>query len=368
VLSISNGSYSITDTVSTIFAEKQVEFIDSINTLDNWITNSFSLINNPDKINDLVVTDSPNGLYIGSTNAYLTLNKLIDLRNVIAAELSFDAKWDIEVANDYMALYISDDGGGSWKQPCGNLARIGTLNQSNYSIIYDGVQKNWIKEKVNLSDYIGSEILIKFVLNTDVAVNRDGVYIDNVMIEIGKKSSENKLIDFSILNPLSNGTISDTNCIIKVPNPTDLSKLISQFVISPFAKAYVSNQEQISGITQNDFNSPVIYEIKAENGFVKKYLVTVSEDNSTANLLTISENFIHLYPNPVKNVFYIDRQFENTQVSICDITGKTMNQFTIKKLESGENAVDVSLLDAAIYFVTIKTENDIITQKIQIVK
>lgn len=368
VLTITNGSYTINDTVNNIFAEKSVQFSDSINSLANWKTNSFSLINHPDKLNDLVVTDSPNGKYVGKTDAYLTLNKVIDLKNVIAAELTFDAKWDIEVANDYMAVYISDNNGSSWSQPCGNLARIGTLNQLNYSIIYDGVQPNWIKEKINLSNYLGSEILIKFVFKTDDAVNRDGVYIDNIMVEVGKKSNLNQLLNFSILTPFSKGTISDTNCVVKVPKSKDMTKLVSEFVISPFAKAYVSNYEQTSGITQNDFTNSVVYEIMAENGTLKKYLVTVIEEKGTTSLFSIAENFICIYPNPVNSYFYIEKQNENSQVVITDITGKTVNNFTVKDFESGIKQVDVSLLDSAIYFVIIKTNNQIITRKIEIIK
>ena len=368
VLTISNGSYIINDTVHTIFAEKYVEFSDSINSLTNWNTNSFSLINHPDKLNDLVLTDSPNGLYAGNTNAYLTLKKVIDLKNVIAAELTFDVKWDIEVANDYLAVYISDDGGSNWTQPCGNLARIGTLNQSNYSIIYDGFQSNWIKEKINLSDYLGTEILVKFVFKTDDAVNRDGVLIDNIMVEVGKKSNKNELINFSILNPFSKGTITDTNCVIKVPNSTDLTKLVSEFVISPLAKAYVSNYEQTSGVTKNNFTNSVVYEIMAENGSFKKYLVTVIEDKATASLFSTAENFICIYPNPANTYFYIEKQNENSQVSISDITGKMVNQFTVKDFGSGIKQVDISLLDSAIYFVTVKTNDQIITRKIEVIK
>ncbi len=370
VLTISNGSYSINDTVHTIYSEKYVEFLDSINSLTNWNTNSFSLINHPNKLNDLVVTDSPNGLYFGNTNAYLTLKNGIDLKNVIAAELTFDVKWDIEVANDYLAVYISDDGGSTWIQPCGNLARIGTLNQSNYSIIYDGVQSNWIKEKINLSDYLGSEILLKFVFKTDDAVNRDGVFIDNIMVEVGKKSNDNELINFSFLTPFSKGIISDTNCVIKVAESTDLTKLVSEFVISPFAKAYVSKYEQTSGITQNDFTNSVVYEIIAESGTLKKYLITVKEEEEvgTTSLFSLSEKFISLYPNPVKSYFYIGQQNENSKVIICDISGKTVNQFTVKDLESGIKQVDVSFLDSAIYFVTIKINDQIITRKIEVLK
>ena len=125
------------------------------------------------------------------------------------------------------------------------------------------------------------------------------------MVEVGKKSNLNQLINFSILTPFSKGTISDTNCVVKVPKSTDMTKLVSEFVISPFAKAYVSNYEQKSGSTQNDFTNSVEYEIISESGILKKYLVTVIEDLGAASLFSISENLISLYPNPVKSFLYI---------------------------------------------------------------
>jgi hypothetical protein len=46
----------------------------------------------------------------------------------------------------------------------------------------DGEEPQWIKEEVDLSDYAGQEILLRFEYITDDAVNRPGLVLDDVSV------------------------------------------------------------------------------------------------------------------------------------------------------------------------------------------
>ena len=50
--------------------------------------------------------------------------------------------------------------------------------------MYDGVQTNWVKEEIDLSDYLGSMIKVRFLLYADQGVNEDGFYFDDFQINV----------------------------------------------------------------------------------------------------------------------------------------------------------------------------------------
>ena len=50
--------------------------------------------------------------------------------------------------------------------------------------LYDGTQNDWVFEEINLSDYLGEQILVRFQFRSDNAVNEDGFYFDDLTINI----------------------------------------------------------------------------------------------------------------------------------------------------------------------------------------
>ena len=53
---------------------------------------------------------------------------------------------------------------------------------SNEKLVYDGNQYEWVNEVIDLSDYLGDEILIRFKLYTDQYLRQDGFYFDEFKI------------------------------------------------------------------------------------------------------------------------------------------------------------------------------------------
>ncbi len=112
----------------------------------------------------------------------------IDLSNASYAAVSFYAKWDIEADYDYCQFQVSIDNGTTWIGQCGLYTVDGTSAngsvQPNGKPVYEGV-KNWVREEISLSDYLGETIKVRFILESDGGVRRDGFYFDDFTVYKG---------------------------------------------------------------------------------------------------------------------------------------------------------------------------------------
>ena len=89
---------------------------------------------------------------------------------------------------------------------------------------------------------------------------------------------------------------------------------------------------------------------------VKKYIAPVNIENTTNNNLTI-------YPNPSNGIFTINsEQLTINNLTITDITGKIV--FNSKFQNFSNSKINLTNQPAGIYFITIKTETGIYTQKL----
>lgn len=119
----------------------------------------------------------------------MTLTRAFDLTGVgTPVEMRYWVWYDIEAGWDYLYLVVSADGGKTWdiiQTPSGTDE---DSSGSSYGWAYTGYsgggsQPAWIQEKVDLSDYAGQEILVRFEYITDAAVNGDGLLLDDLQIE-----------------------------------------------------------------------------------------------------------------------------------------------------------------------------------------
>lgn len=102
--------------------------------------------------------------------------------------LTFWTWYDIEEDWDYLYLEASTDGenwqilttpSGTSYDPSGNSYGWGYSGQS-------GGDGSWIQEEIDLSQYAGQEVQIRFEYVTDAAVNGEGLLLDDIAIpEIG---------------------------------------------------------------------------------------------------------------------------------------------------------------------------------------
>jgi len=88
---------------------------------------------------------------------------------------------------------------------------------------------------------------------------------------------EAEILSFSLPGQIGESTIDQVNLTIDInfSDTTDITSLAATFTLSDTANAYIAGQLQQSGVTINDFSSPVIYSIyAADSSVINNYTVT----------------------------------------------------------------------------------------------
>ena len=70
--------------------------------------------------------------------------------------------------------------------------------------VYEGTQTSWVLEEINLSDYLGQQIKVRFQLRSDGGTTADGFYFD----------------DFKMIYDQNSGLIEEIVSLTIHPNPT----------------------------------------------------------------------------------------------------------------------------------------------------
>ncbi len=113
----------------------------------------------------------------------MTLTREFDFTNVNGPiEISYWTWYEIEEDWDYLYLEASTDG-KTWeilKTPSGTDSNP---SGNSYGWGYTGTSRDWIEESVDLSNYAGQKVQIRFEYITDLAVNGEGMLIDDIRID-----------------------------------------------------------------------------------------------------------------------------------------------------------------------------------------
>ena len=118
-----------------------------------------------------------------------TLTRAFDLTGVDSATLEYNVWHHIENLWDYGYVMVSVDGGASWEPLATAHTTADNPHGNAYGPGYTGSSGGWLAERVPLDAYAGQQILLRFEMITDDAVNQPGMVIDDVRIpEIGYSS------------------------------------------------------------------------------------------------------------------------------------------------------------------------------------
>jgi hypothetical protein len=114
------------------------------------------------------------------------------------------------------------------------------------------------------------------VVYTVIAENKDSRDY-KVKVEFEPNTGK-ELKEFGFAKPAAAGIINEAakGISVKVPFGTDVTKLAAVFTCSEKASVKVTNVDQFSGVTINDFTNPVKYTVMAQDGSVQDYTVTVT--------------------------------------------------------------------------------------------
>jgi immune inhibitor A len=135
----------------------------------------------------LLPTNPHSGDYVFWSNrgdeSDMTLTREFDFTGVSAPiDLSFAMWHDLETDYDYVFLEASTDGenweilttpSGTDEDPSGN----------SYGWGWNGQTNDWVTEEVDLSQYAGQKVQIRFEYVTDAALNGEGFLLDDVRVD-----------------------------------------------------------------------------------------------------------------------------------------------------------------------------------------
>jgi len=211
LLSVDNGDFVLSDTLTKIFGESQIIFEDNGDDMSNWSSSQWDVTTSSYYSPPKSITDSPGGNYSNGQTNYITMSDEINLSAAVYAQLNFWAKWEIEQGWDFVQLMISENGSTSWTPLEGKYTVTGNGNQVLGEPLYGGFQTDWVEEEINLTEYIGSTIRFLFMLKSDNSTTEDGFYFDDFtlsIIETGgtgdselEDARENLFISYPIPNP-----------------------------------------------------------------------------------------------------------------------------------------------------------------------
>ncbi|MBI9109473.1 MAG: hypothetical protein JEZ04_22200 [Spirochaetales bacterium] len=136
-----------------------------------------------------------------------------------------------------------------------------------------------------------SSILLFLVISFSLLViGCSGVLFDNPS-DSGDTSTADTLSGDCAITAFTingiNGAIDGTDISLTLPYGTDLTNLVASFVTSG-QNVTVSEVEQISGQTANNFSIPVEYTVYAENGDTEIYTVTACSEPEPYHPNTVS--------------------------------------------------------------------------------
>lgn len=184
LVELSNGQVTWRDTVTKIYGQFSTLFAENGNNLSQWVNNGWGVSNSVYVTAPSSITDSPSGNYGNNENSSVKTTNPVDLSGAISAHLSFWSKWEIEAGWDYVQVSASADNGVSWTNLCGKYTKPGNSDQDPGEPLYDGYQTSWVFEEMELNDFVGQGILLRFRLISDNAVTYNGFFFDDLKVEI----------------------------------------------------------------------------------------------------------------------------------------------------------------------------------------
>ncbi|HYP18440.1 MAG TPA: hypothetical protein VEY08_00080 [Chloroflexia bacterium] len=123
-----------------------------------------------------------------------SLTRRFDLRSVSRATLHVSAWFRIEDDLDYAYVEASSDNGVTWTTLQGDYTTTSNPNGNNLGHAYTGDSAakpgagadGWLQEQIDLTEYAGKEVLLRFEYVTDDGFNTEGIAVDDISIpEIG---------------------------------------------------------------------------------------------------------------------------------------------------------------------------------------
>lgn len=183
-MKMDNGFYTTRDTVSFYYGKYYTNTVPGTDNTTDWTLFHWNTCNSIYHTAPASLGSSTTGCdpYANNITSRLTLKDTLDLTNSLEAYMYFYCRWGIESSYDYLVAEATPVSAINWQPLCARYTKAGTSNQLADEPIYDGQHPDWVQEEMNLADYVGQKIVVRFSLKADGAVNYSGFFIDDMNV------------------------------------------------------------------------------------------------------------------------------------------------------------------------------------------
>ncbi len=378
------------DTLRIIVGIPTYAFVDSTNdpnslwtitatpSYPKWEATTTSYVSAPNSY-----TDSKNGNYLDDATVTMTLTNSLNLSALSNPRLSYWTKWDIEDNWDYCQVKISTNGGSGWTPLEGTYMNPGTGDfQPTGEPLYDGTQSSWVKEEILLSSFNLTNVKFKFELKSDVSINRDGWYLDDIgvvyytliPVELSSFTASSDKEKVSLIWKTSTET-NNKGFELQRASGTG-SHRTSQFTTIGFVPGSGTTTEpsSYSFVDNAPLQGKSIYRLKQIdfNGTFRIYGPVEVDYNGVMNY-SLSQN----YPNPFNPSTIIKYELPeagNVEIKVFNLLGAEVSTLVNEYKEAGRYSVQFSTenlsskIGSGVYFYTIKAGSFVKTMKMIVLK
>jgi hypothetical protein len=281
ILSINDGLIITSDTMHKVFGIPVNVFEDDCNSLANWNAGNWGISTSQFHSPSGSITDSPFGNYQNNISSSITLQEQVDLTHAAYAVLNFWGRWAIEAGWDYVQVKASSNDGLTWTPLSGIYTKTGNENQLPGQPLYDGFQDSWVQEGMDLGNFLGDSILIRFTLVSDNFTTYDGFYFDDLsitIIDVSTGIGETILPEDIILsNPVPNPASSTVRINYALPYLLDDTRLI----------IYNALGQRSADILMENISGSVVFNVDGWRPGLYYYTIAGSFGTSSAKKLII---------------------------------------------------------------------------------
>ncbi|MCJ7694002.1 MAG: immune inhibitor A [Anaerolineaceae bacterium] len=135
----------------------------------------------------LLPVDAFSGEYVFWSNmgdeSNMRLTREFNFTDISAPiQLTYKVWYDLETDYDYIYLSATTNG-EDWEILNSPSCTSENPSGNSYGCGYNGTSNNWLTESVNLSQFAGQKVMLRFDYVTDAAVNGTGLFLDDIQID-----------------------------------------------------------------------------------------------------------------------------------------------------------------------------------------
>jgi hypothetical protein len=279
-------------------------------------------------------------LYSGSANNYNGSAILANPVSVGEAEmLQFWTWYNIEDNWDYAYVQLSTDGGSSFINLEGNITTNYNPYGNNQGNGITGNSGGWVQAEFPLNDHAGQTVLLGMRYVTDGSITYDGFYADEFFpVEI-----------FDEENILSSDIV-DTFYVVSGREPGDY---------------YYQVRARDAEDQWSVFSNREVAHVHPQTGI---------DDSQLPVSLSLNQNYPNPF-NPQTAISFSIPQPGLVRLTIYNILGSKVRTLVDSEVEAGEHVLIFDGVDdqgrpvaPGIYFYRLKTESDVLTRKMVLIK